>query len=106
MSLKLIAAAALALAAPARAETPADRGAAFAAQHCAACHAVGPGAASPNRRSPPFPVLAERYVAWSLQAKLTEMDETGHYDMPPVRLHSDEIADLAAYFERLRAPAP
>lgn len=79
----------------------ANRGERLAAAQCASCHAVGRSGQSPNPKSPPFRNIAATYEEHSLQKKLTEIDETGHYDMPPIRLHSNEISDLVAYFHRL-----
>jgi cytochrome c len=79
----------------------ADRGMRFAQARCSACHAVEASGTSPNRRAPPFTVVATRYGQRSLERKLAEIQETGHYDMPALVVHSDEAADLASYFERL-----
>lgn len=76
----------------------------LAAQTCAACHAIGPTGASPNRRAPPFRTLAGRYVPLTLHHRLTEIAETGHYDMAPVPVHSDEVEALAAYINSLAKP--
>ena len=76
----------------------------LAAQTCAACHAIGPIGASPNRRAPPFRTLAGRYVPLTLHQRLTEIAETGHYDMAPVPVHSDEVEALAAYINSLAKP--
>lgn len=85
---------------------PADRGLRFAQARCSACHAVEAGGVSPDRRAPPFTVVATRYGQRSLERKLAEIQETGHYDMPALVVHSDEAADLASYFERLNSAPP
>lgn len=83
----------------------ADRGHRMAIARCSSCHAVGLTGQSPNPKSPPFRDIAATYEEHSLQAKLTEIDETGHYDMPSIRVHSNEISDLVAYFTRLNRRA-
>ena len=80
------------------------KGHALAAQTCAACHAIEPAGASPNRRAPPFRALAGRYVPLTLHHRLTEIAETGHYEMAPVPVHSDEVEALAAYINSLAKP--
>ncbi|WP_411286928.1 c-type cytochrome [Phenylobacterium sp.] len=75
----------------------ADRGRQLAQQTCARCHAVGAAGESSQRRAPTFRALSGRYVSVSLQRKLTEIAETGHYDMPALLLHSDQVEDVVAY---------
>jgi mono/diheme cytochrome c family protein len=108
VSLCLVLACSLGFARPAAAQDPstaaADRGLQIAQSRCSACHAVEAGGTSPNRRAPPFTVVATRYGQRSLERKLAEIQETGHYDMPALVVHSDEAADLASYFERLNLP--
>ncbi|OXE34967.1 MAG: hypothetical protein CGW95_16735 [Phenylobacterium zucineum] len=60
----------------------------------------------PNPKAPPFREIAAGYEEHSLQKRLTDIDETGHYDMPPIRVHSNDISDLIAYFNRLSRTAP
>ena len=83
----------------------ADRGQRLAIARCSSCHAIGLAGESPNPKSPPFRNIAASYEEHSLQEKLTEIDETGHYDMPSIRVHSNEISDLVAYFNRLNRRA-
>lgn len=87
--------------APAPVQTDIDRGKALATANCSSCHAVTASGASPNRRAPPFRTLSGRYVELTLHRKLTEFAETGHYDMPPVPIHTDEVDALAAYINSL-----
>lgn len=101
-------AAALAIAAASAAQAAADpvaaaqaRGRVFAERNCAACHAVGAAGESPRRKAPPFRLLAGRFVPLTLQRRLTEISETGHYDMAPFAIHSDEASDVAAYLNSL-----
>lgn len=88
-----------------REQREAARGHDLALARCAACHAVDALGTSPNRRAPPFRTLSGRYVELTLHRKLTEIAETGHYDMPPVPVHSNEVRDIAAYLNSLE-PAP
>lgn len=104
-------AAVLAIAAAGAAQAAADpvaaaqaRGRVFAERNCAACHAVGATGASPRRKAPPFRLLAGRFVPLTLQRRLTEISETGHYDMAPFAIHSDEASDVAAYLNSLERP--
>jgi cytochrome c len=94
-----------AAAAPPALETHIELGRALAADHCSSCHAVGPTGPSPNRRAPPFRVLSGQYVELTLHRKLTEIAETGHYDMPPIPVHSDEVSAIVAYINSLDRPA-
>jgi len=78
-----------------------EQGHALAQSTCARCHAVERSGKSPNRRAPPFRSLSGRFVEHSLLQRLTEIAETGHYDMPPVPVHTDEIRAIAAYLNSL-----
>jgi cytochrome c len=75
----------------------ASRGHAVAERLCARCHAIEASGDSPDARAPAFRTLTGQFVPLTLERKLTEIAETGHYDMPPVSVHADEVADLAAY---------
>ena len=81
-----------------------QRGRQIATQRCSICHGIDQQAVSPRKRAPTFRSLAGRFVGLSLQQKLTEIGETGHYDMPPQVLHQDQIADLSAYLNSLERP--
>jgi cytochrome c len=80
------------------------RGHATAQRICARCHAVEATGEAPDRRAPTFRALSGQFTPLTLQRRLTEIAETGHYDMPPVSVDSDEVADLAAYINSLGAP--
>ena len=82
-----------------------ERGHALAQANCASCHAVEAQGDSPNRRSPPFRTLSGQYVELTLLRKLTEIAETGHYDMPPQPVHTDEVRAIVAYINSLERPA-
>lgn len=98
------------LAQPAAAHTPSPleaeiaHGRALAATNCASCHAVDTLGPSPNHHAPPFRVLSGRYVELTLHRKLTEISETGHYDMPPMPVHTDEVRAIVAYINSLEPP--
>lgn len=81
------------------------RGHALARNVCSACHAVETKGASPNAKAPPFRALAGRHVPLTLQRRLADIAETGHYDMPPINLHADEVQDVVAYINSLEPPA-
>jgi mono/diheme cytochrome c family protein len=40
-------------------------------------------------------------VALTLHQKLTEIAETGHYDMPAIPVHTDEVRAVVAYINSL-----
>jgi len=86
---------------PPRDQASVKRGAALAAASCQACHSIGPQGDSPNRRAPPFRTIAGKYVPLTLHRRLTETAETGHFDMPPAPIHTDQVDDLAAYINSL-----
>ena len=77
----------------------ASRGRLIAEARCASCHAMT-GEAEPGR-PPAFATLAARYRAHSLQTRLTEIDETGHFNMPPLRMGDADVADIAAWLDSL-----
>jgi cytochrome c len=81
-----------------------EQGRSIALTRCASCHAVDASMESPRAGAPPFLRLKERYLATSLQRRLEAMMETEHSEMPPLRMHWDEIEALAAYMEGLQAP--
>ena len=82
--------------------TPAfARGAEIAQARCSSCHAVALESASPVKIAPLFRVLARLYSAEDLETKLLNIARHGHFEMPPVQLREDEIADVAAYIAGL-----
>lgn len=81
-----------------------QRGRQTAVQRCSSCHAIDQQVVSRRKGAPTFRSFAGRFVGLSLQQKLTEIGETGHYDMPPQILHQDQIADLSAYLNSLERP--
>ncbi|KQQ21414.1 cytochrome C [Methylobacterium sp. Leaf123] len=78
------------------------RGEAFAREHCARCHALGPRGASPMREAPPFRTLAGRFPVDDLADVLTEGVDRRHPAMPDFRLGSADASDLTAYLKALR----
>ena len=93
-------AAALAVAAT-RDESAISRGADVAQGRCANCHAVALEDHSPEKYAPQFRVLSRLYSAQTLSDELLDISENGHFEMPPVTLRQDEIADVAAYIASL-----
>lgn len=79
----------------------AEIGRSIAQARCAACHAVDASLESPRTGAPPFVVLKDRYLATTLQRRLEAMVETEHSEMPPTRIHWDEVEALAAYMATL-----
>ena len=69
---------------------------------CGTCHAVT-GEAQPGQ-APSFSNLAARYRAHSLRARLTEIDETGHFNMPPLKMGDADVEDIAAWLDSLPLP--
>ncbi|MFM8375488.1 MAG: c-type cytochrome [Phenylobacterium sp.] len=99
-------AAALAIAGCASTPAPdgpsAARGRLTAEARCGTCHAVS-GAAEPGQ-PPSFSALAARFRAHSLRARLTEINETGHFNMPPLRMGDADVEDIAAWLDSLPLP--
>lgn len=78
------------------------RGEAFAREHCARCHALGPRGASPMHEAPPFRTLAGRFPVDDLADVLTEGVDRRHPAMPDFRLGPADASDLTAYLRALR----
>ena len=80
------------------------RGAAFAEEHCARCHAVGAEGASPYAPAPAFRTLHERYPVENLAEALAEglvVQHQGPVAMPEFVLDTEGIDDLLAYLRSL-----
>lgn len=101
----------LALAACAASETPGPaagapsgqmmtQGRSIAEGVCAQCHAVRLTGQSPNQLAPPFRTLGARYDESTLSRKLADI-ETGHYQMPPLKMTGDEIMSLMEYIREV-----
>jgi mono/diheme cytochrome c family protein len=82
--------------APSEAASAAARGRQVARRACAACHALEPGAASPNAKAPGFASQEMRHTA-GLEGRVDALTRAGHYGMPPVKLRPAEVQDLVAY---------
>lgn len=67
---------------------------------CAQCHAVRLTGQSPNQLAPPFRTLGARYDESTLSRKLADI-ETGHYQMPPLKMTGDEIMSLMDYIRQV-----
>src|SRR5687767_2840237 len=65
------------------------RGHDLAREVCARCHAVEAVGESPDPRAPAFRALSGAYVPLTLQRRLIDIAETGHYAMPAMPLDSD-----------------
>jgi mono/diheme cytochrome c family protein len=88
-----------------RREPGAERGAQLAQEKCAACHAVALEPRSPERIAPQFRVLSRLYSKQEFTTKLESISANGHFEMPPVAMTEDEIADLASYLASLDGAA-
>lgn len=77
------------------------RGAEIAEGRCANCHAVALEDHSPEKDAPQFRVLSRVYSAKFLADELLDISQNGHFEMPPVALREDEVADVAAYISSL-----
>lgn len=76
----------------------AARGQVLAERQCGSCHALGAAGESRQGLAPPFRVLAVRYNALSLRARLAEVaGGERHGEMPPLRLDRTEIDELTAF---------
>ncbi|MGR4865607.1 c-type cytochrome [Caulobacter sp. LARHSG274] len=82
----------------------ASRGRIFAANNCAACHAIGGLGASPTPEAPPFRTVAKRYKTVRLDWELESITEVGHYRMPPRAMSAANIIDVVAYIRSLDPP--
>lgn len=80
-------------------EGDASAGAAFAQQHCAACHAISGTGPSPDPTAPLFRGLTKEWPAESVAEALAEGIRTAHPGHPTADLDLtvDQIADLVAY---------
>jgi mono/diheme cytochrome c family protein len=83
------------------ADSPEQRGKAYARAHCARCHAIGRTGRSPFAPAPPFRTLHLRYPVETLGEALAEGINTGHALMPEFVLDPDQIHDLLSYLKTL-----
>jgi cytochrome c len=87
----------LTLMTPVLADSPEQRGNAYAKAHCARCHAIDRAGLSPLKIAPAFRTLHLRYPI----ATLGEALATGHAAMPEFVLDPDQIHDLLSYLKTL-----
>ncbi len=81
----------------------AAEGRAFAEANCASCHALDDGV-SPNPNAPSLYVAAHRLPEWMVEGSFERGVQVGHTTEMPVFVFEDEdIANLLAYFEALKA---
>lgn len=80
------------------------RGQVVAERECASCHAVGPQGESRWAAAPPFRVIRMRYNDISFEHKMRAVAAEGHYEMPPMRLETDDVRAVSAYIESLGTP--
>lgn len=84
-------------------ETMVTRGRLYAERVCLSCHARRDAEQPPMAGAPALAGFARDYDSpYRLQAKLTDIAESGHYHMPPTQPHADEVEALAAYIGSLR----
>lgn len=82
------------------------RGGAIAAAHCGKCHSVGQADASPQKITPPFRTLGERYPIEMLVEAQKSGEIGGHDEMPMFNLGVDGVAALLAYIDSLTPAGP
>lgn len=94
---------AMPVSAPAQAPAEPD-GAVIAAGRCGRCHATGPNDASPQRITPPFRTLHERWpVEMLVEAQKTGVID-GHDEMPAFDFSPEEITALLRHIDSLAPP--
>jgi len=79
----------------------ADSGRALAERWCQACHVIADGQRTAADAAPTFTELAAEGSKSDAQLRAFLM--APRHPMPPVELSSDEIEDLLAYIQALRA---
>ena len=84
-------------------EAMVTRGRLYAERVCLSCHARIDAERPPVAGAPSLASFARAYDSpYRLQAKLSDIAESGHYRMPPTQPHADEVEALAAYIGSLR----
>lgn len=101
-----LAAGCVAAASPPRKASPpsAERGLAFAQQHCAECHGVTPNALSANPESPPFEDIANRD---GVSADTLDQFLIDSHNFPAAmdfKVTRPQARDLAAWMLTMRKP--
>lgn len=85
-----------------RGPSAAERGHATARNICAACHEVEPGRTSPRGPAPAFASREMQHLS-GLDGRIETLTRLGHHAMPPQRLTPDQVMDLIAYIDSLKA---
>jgi mono/diheme cytochrome c family protein len=67
--------------------------------HCARCHAIDKGSASPLAMAPPFRTLHLKYPVADLQRPLAQGI---HPTMPRFQLEPHQVDDVMAYLQTLK----
>jgi mono/diheme cytochrome c family protein len=81
----------------------AAKGRAFAEANCAGCHALDDGV-SPDPDAPSLRRAANRLPAWAVAGSFERGVQVGHsMQMPEFVFAKDDVANLLAYFEALKA---
>lgn len=80
----------------------AARGAVFAREQCASCHAVGDDGASPLAGAPPLREISRRYPIEQLEEAFAEGFVTTHSTMPEFVLDAGQNRDLIAYLASIQ----
>ena len=91
---------------PADAQRPenaesAEVGKRVAQQYCSRCHAIEATGLSPNPKSPPFPLIAERSPNGNPAPVLIDGTVVRHPGMPEFSLLANETDGLVAYIRRI-----
>jgi len=74
-------------------------------QLCADCHAIDPGAISPNGAAPPLSEVLDRYGATALAEDLDNAVPVSHLRMPTFHLGEGHAADIVAYLKAMKEKA-
>ena len=78
-----------------------QRGKAYAAGHCARCHAIDRVSQSRLKAAPPFRTLHNWYPVETLAEAFAEGIYAGHPGMPDTELDPDQIHDLLMFLKSL-----
>lgn len=87
---------------PAALPGSAERGAVFAREQCAACHAVGENGASPLAAALPLREISRRYPVEQLEEAFAEGFVSTHSTMPEFVLDAGQNRDLIAYLASIQ----
>ncbi len=87
----------LALAGPALAAQPEDRGKALLTRMCGSCHAVGVTGESPHPGAPAFRTIGTRYNIAELTDRMTDRLVSIHPDMPDFQFSEQDAKAIRSY---------